>query len=197
MAGGFLTNEGIVQDFRIRNFKPTCNSSACSFKGLGSNSGSVKKSSVVLNAQNSNPSNIATTTSFGGFLGNNSGTVDNCFVHGIMVKDTSNVNSASGFVQFFTGGNIAKSYSALSFYGAGSAYSFSAGSISGIISDSYLDTQVGSNANGISPSGAVAGLSEKNTSEMKNSSTFVGWDFVNTWQTIENSYLELKPAVLD
>jgi hypothetical protein len=117
----------------------------------------------------------------GGFIGYNSGSIDNSFSKGFV----EGKEKVGGFIGF-NNGAVENSYSAVEVFGDSRLGGFVGDSISFDLVSCYydkdlLDSSLNYNnfANG------------ETTTNMKNETTFSGWDFTNIW-IIDNNYPELR-----
>ncbi len=169
--------------------------------------GGCTEAAVIRNVGMENV-NITGRFQVAGLVAHTGGSIDNCYVTGSV---TGLDNTVGGLVALTTG-SVTNCYSladvaGIDFVGGliGSVYSatgtvtnsYSAGTVSGGISGgliahnadtsytnvtgSYWDTD----ASGLSTS---AGGTGKTTAEMQTQATYVGWDFVNTWQLSAGQY---------
>jgi hypothetical protein len=138
---------------------------------VGANNGSVSNSYALGNVTSTNV-NMITYDVAGGLMGDNTGTITNSYALGA-------VTGGSGF-------------------GSGPLV----GSNWNVIASSYwnTDTTLRSNVagNGLAtlagtPLTNVTGLT---TAQMQQQTSYLGWDFVNTWQIAPNAYPTLKAFTL-
>jgi hypothetical protein len=152
----------------------------------------------------------------GGLVGNNSGTITNCYstgsVSGFSYADGGLVGSNSGTITncYSTGSVSGSSYvGGLVGYDSGAIKNcYSTGSVSGssivgglvgydfnseTTKDSYWDNET-------SGQSSSAGGTGKTTAEMKQEATFVGWNFTNIWAIEEDvtyPYLQWQDAAAE
>ena len=116
--------------------------------------------------------------SVGGLVGDNyDGSVSNCYSTGTVYV---NGNYAGGLVGYNSWGTISNSYSTGMVSGSGVIGGFVGIGIYGTVSSCYWDTET-------SGQNSSDGGTGKTTAEMKQQSTFSGWDFTNIWGIVENT----------
>ena len=121
----------------------------------------------------------------GGLVGKNwYGTVSNSYAMGSV---TGSSNYIGGLIGYMYGGSVTNTYSTGLVGGSGSNKGGLIGNrSSGTVTSSYWDTET----SGMNTS---AGGEGKTTTEMKQQTTFVDWDFTNIWDIVEQcSYLWLR-----
>ena len=147
---------------------------AGSYFGLGSISDSYSAASVT-NVDNSliyNPNAVTGYDTVGGFAGVNNGAISNSYSAG-SILDTGS-NSATDFVGGFIGGAW-DNWSGMS------------------ISNSYYDVTTSGLSIACEEYGPCSGATGLTDPQMKQSSSFTGWDFTNTWvQTNGETYPLLR-----
>ena len=117
----------------------------------------------------------------GSFRSSDNGNISNCYSTG-SVSGGSNA-SVGGLVGLFDNidyGSIRNSYSTGSVNGGSHAGGLVGDSLSGVVANSYYDTQT----SGKSDTGKGT---PKTTAEMRRQGTFEGWDFESTWKIGENA----------
>ena len=121
----------------------------------------------------------------GGLVGQNVGTITNCFALGSVQA----LEAASGGLVGMCDGLVSRCYSAGSVGGTTYVGGLVGWQRSGSIDSSYWDIQT----SGRSTSAGSAASFGKTTAQMKQQATFVGWDFVTTWRIAETlTYPELR-----
>ena len=112
----------------------------------------------------------------GGLCGSNDGSINNSWTS----SSITGKNSLGGLCGYLDGGSITNCYSIGEVNGTdGYLGGFCGERNGGSISNCYWDTQT----SGMSTSNGGIG---KTTAEMKQQSTFQGWDFINVWDIGEN-----------
>lgn len=123
-----------------------------------------------------------------GFIGENAGSIVDCYITGVVCSPFGPL--LSGFSLYNSGGSITHCYSACNLTTSspyGTAYGFCFGN-SGAITSCYWDV----NISGTTQSDGGSG---NTTSEMQQQSTYVGWDFSNTWYFSPGHYPQLEPFI--
>ncbi|TGG88016.1 hypothetical protein E4650_06640 [Geotoga petraea] len=117
----------------------------------------------------------------GGFIGYNSGVIDNSFSRGYV----EGKEKIGGFVGF-NNGSVENSYSAAEVFGDSRLGGFAGDSISSDLVNCYYDSDL------LDSSLVYNNLAiGETTANMKNAATFSGWDFTNIWK-ISTGYPELR-----
>ncbi len=118
----------------------------------------------------------------GGFVGENEATISDCYSTG----SATGGNRVGGFAAYnYVGGSIINCYSTGSASGTGNVGGFVGEDIATITS-CYWDIETSGT---VTSDGGVG----KTTAEMKQQSTFTGWDFGSTWSIIEDvTYPDLR-----
>gem|GEM_PF-3970509 len=130
----------------------------------------------------------------GGFAGQvNGSSVDNCYST-VMVSGTGTSTSIGGFCGSTYNGTIEYCYS----IGENTTYNTKGflgteGGTENRYTSNYLDTE----ASACDQSALPIAAEGKTTSEMKNQSTYVGWDFTNVWSIESGNYPKLTGVVSD
>ena len=129
----------------------------------------------------------------GGFLGHIAlGKISNCYSMG-SITSSSSASSVGGFCGAIYEGTLEYCYSV----GANLSHKTkgflgSEGGSGNVYLNNYLDTL----ASGCNQSALEIAASGKTTSEMKNKSTYTGWDFINTWVIDGDNYPMLKEILV-
>ena len=119
---------------------------------------------------------------FGGFVGESSGTISDCFSRGNVYAPSQ--NSIGGFNGIINAGSITNCYSTGNPNGAENVTGFCGYSDSGTITDCFWDTET----SGEATSAGGAGVIGKTTAEMKQQATFdPPWDFTAIWGIVEDT----------
>jgi len=141
--------------------------------GMNSNSGTVSGSYST--------GSVAGVSRVGGLVGWNDGTVSDSYAMGSVSGSVIHIGGLIGYIE---GGSVTNTYSTGLVGGSGSNKGGLIGSRDtwgpGTITSSYWDTQT----SGMSTS---AGGTGRTTAQMKQQSTFSGWDFTTIWGINEGS----------
>ena len=121
--------------------------------------------------------NVEATSNAGGFAAVlEMGTVENCYALG----DVSSVSLSAGFAGEIVSAGVVKCYA------AGQVTATTRGGLvavsTGTVQDSYWDKE----ATGVATSAGTTPDYAKTTAEMKQMSTYAGWDFVDIWDVSAN-----------
>ena len=125
----------------------------------------------------------------GGFAGASVGTIANCYASGNV---TGNNSCIGGFVgENYDGATTRNCYAVGNVTGSGNDVGGVAGLNTDSISNCYWDTQVTGQASGCGDNESMFSGSGLTTTQMKQSSSFNGWDFTTVWSinsNINNGY---------
>ncbi|NPU86277.1 MAG: filamentous hemagglutinin N-terminal domain-containing protein [Syntrophaceae bacterium] len=124
----------------------------------------------------------AITNTVGGLVALTTGSVTNCY----SAADVTGVSYVGGLIGsvYFATGTVTNSYSVGIVSGAGA----SVGGLIGQNADTSFSNVTSSYWNTDIFAGTSAGGTGKTTAEMQTQATFVGWDFVNTWELSAGLY---------
>ncbi len=196
------TSTGYIGGFVGYNIGPASIVSSCisNVEVIGSSSGNYiggfvgrERSYAKVEKSYSRGSVVSGGDKVGGFVGQSAlGKVSNCYSTS-SVETTGSGSSIGGFcgatyeatIEFCYSVGTNSTHKTKGFLGA-------EGGSNNVYSNNYLDTL----ASGCNQTALEIAASGKTTSEMQTESTYVGWDFTNTWGLEEGNYPTLKGVLV-
>ncbi|MBI5547882.1 MAG: hypothetical protein HY901_28700 [Deltaproteobacteria bacterium] len=192
---GILNQEGVVQDCYSTGIIQTTSDSVGGLVGqsygtilrayssvaitasasydIGGLVGHSTETGIVRQSYATGAIEVTHESNAGGLIGENGGTVDDCYATGSVTAD-SDSSSIGGLIGLNTG-PLQSSYSSGPVSGEGSLVGGLIGENTGAVTSSYWDLET----SGQPSSAAGAGLT---TANMGDQSSYSGWDFTTVWE---------------
>ena len=140
---------------------------------VGGNWGAVNKSYAS--------GNVIGVSNVGGLIGGSGGTISNSYASG----SVTGIDGIGGLVGQDGGASIVNSYASGRVSGTIQVGGLVGRNPSLLVTNSYWDTQTSGQPSSSGGTGLIP-------ADMKKQTSYLGWDFVNTWQIAPNGYPTLK-----